>query len=410
MRATSSYSIVAFLSVLIGFVFVLSKYSFLPPLGFLLVLLGIFAPFYRDSLGRHIHHFLEKHSKSKDISLKTEAMPSDVDNIERTKAIIEHKDVEDSGGKSASLINLRDAGLSDINFVKADLRGRYLRNVDFSGIDLRKINLSGADLTGAKFSGAILSGANLSMAYCMLADFSGADLVGADLSWAVLTGANLKNANLTGSSIYGISVLKAQLEEAIQADLIITPPGEAKIAVDNLVVGQFVSFLLNNRDFCNAVNTVNAKVVLILGRFNSKRKKVLNALRTELRNRGYIPVVFDFDSSSIRDITAEISALAHMSRFVIADIGDSESMTVELQHVVPNIPSIPIQPLLQSSSKVRNEVLVQLETKYPWFLNVYRYKDVTELLGSLQDHVIGPPEKYYDSEHAQDGESFAPAN
>ena len=60
--------------------------------------------------------------------------------------------------------------------------------------------------------------------------------------------------------------------------------------------------------------------VLILGRFTDERKAVLDALREELRRRDYTPVLFDFEKPRSRSTLETVSTLAHMARFVIADL------------------------------------------------------------------------------------------
>src|SRR5205085_2340915 len=116
------------------------------------------------------------------------------------------------------------------------------------------------------------------------------------------------------------------LEGAIQSDLVITPPKEPTITVDNLEVAQFIYLLLNTEKIRSIIDIVSGKVVLILGRFTEERKKVLLGLKDELRKRNYIPVIFDFDKPSSRDLTETITTLAHLSRFIIADISEPRSI------------------------------------------------------------------------------------
>jgi hypothetical protein len=97
------------------------------------------------------------------------------------------------------------------------------------------------------------------------------------------------------------------------------------------------------------IDTIVSKMVLILGRFTAERKAVLEAIREKLRRRGYLPVLFDFEKPASRDLTETISTLAHMARFVIADISDPKSIPQELREIVPHLPSVPVQPLLLAS-------------------------------------------------------------
>lgn len=100
-----------------------------------------------------------------------------------------------------------------------------------------------------------------------------------------------------------------------------------------------------------AIDTICSKVVLILGRFSAGRMAVLHALRSALRARDYLPVLFDFEGPSKREIAETVSTLAHLARFVIADTTDAHSIPQELMAIVPNLPSVPVQPLLLASQK-----------------------------------------------------------
>ena len=148
--------------------------------------------------------------------------------------------------------------------------------------------------------------------------------------------------------------------------------------------------MLNNRKIRDVIDTITSKVVLILGRFTSERKAVLDGLREVLRQHNYSPVIFDFDKPSNRDITETISILAHLARFVVVDITDARSVPQELQSIVPNLPSVPIQPLLQGSSTVYG--MFEHFQNYPWVLGIHRYSDEQDLIASLQDGVIANAE------------------
>jgi hypothetical protein len=151
-----------------------------------------------------------------------------------------------------------------------------------------------------------------------------------------------------------------------QSGLVITKAEEAVITVDDLQVAQFIYLLLNNRNIRNVIDTVTSKAVLILGRFNKERKAILDAMHAELRKRKYVPILFDFNGPDSRDITETVSILAHLARFVIADITDAKSIPQELERIVPNLPSVPVQPILLSSQKEYG--MFGHYKRYPWVL------------------------------------------
>lgn len=307
--------------------------------------------------------------------------------------------------------NLTKADLRKANLTASDLRRAHLNKADLSEADLSGANLSGAqlyracisranlseahlnnatlilaNLTNVNLSGAHLNGANLSDA-----DLSGTNLSGANLSWTILSDVTLSQANLTGCSIYSTSAWNVLLKDTTQLGLIITRPDEPAITVDNLEVAQFIYLLLNNKKIRDVIDTITSKVVLILGRFTEERKKVLDALRDELRKQNYSPVVFDFERPANRDVTETVSTLAHLARFVIADITEPKSIPQELSHIVPFLPSVPIVPLLHISE--REYGMYEHFVSYPWVEPIYHYRNLDELLHSIQERIIDPAEK-----------------
>jgi hypothetical protein len=249
---------------------------------------------------------------------------------------------------------------------------------DFSGARLFKANLPGADLSKANLSRADLSEARLSEAR----------LSGTDLRRSTLVKTNFKDATLEGCRIYGLSAWSLKLEGTKQQNLNISDVGEPAIVVDNLEMAQFIYLLLNNERIRQVIDTITSKVVLILGRFTLERKRVLDAIRDSLRQHDYLPVLFDFDKPTSRDLTETISTLAHMARFIIADITDAKSIPQELQAIVPNLPSVPVQPLVLATQYEYR--MFEHFKRYPWVLEVYRYNDEDQVVTSLEAKVISP--------------------
>jgi hypothetical protein len=292
--------------------------------------------------------------------------------------------------------NLSKANLSAANLSKAFLVGANLFRADLRGADLRGGNLIRANLSKADLGGADLRGANLIRANICGVNLSGADLSGADLRRAVMVESNLEGANLTACSVYGISAWNVRLEGAIQSNLVITPSEESVIQVDDLEVAQFVYLLLSNERIRHVIDAITAKVVLILGRFTPERKVVLDAIRGKLRQRDYLPVLFDFEKPSSRDLTETVRTLAHMARFVIADITDAKSIPQELIAIVPNLPSVPVQPLLLASQHEYG--MFEHLRRFPWVLEPVLYESQEALLMELELKVIAPAEAKADQQ------------
>jgi len=273
---------------------------------------------------------------------------------------------------------------------KAVLVKANLYRANLSGAELRHAFLPETNLVDADLSNANLYGASLNSSNLLQADLTDTVLEGSDLRLSHLVRSKLLRANLDGSRVYGASVWDADLTDAKQSNLIISPDGQPAITTDNLEVAQFIYLLLNNQKIRHVIDTITSKVVLILGRFTPDRKAILNAIRNELRKRDYLPVLFDFEKPTRRDITETVSTLAHMARFVIADITDAKSIPQELMAIVPTLPSVPVQPLLLESQ--REYGMFEHFNRFPWVLAPFLYADQDQLLTSLDSHVVGPAE------------------
>jgi hypothetical protein len=341
-----------------------------------------------------------------------------------------------NGDPDADSPDLRDANLSMANLTEANLSGAKLVGTNFTGANLTRANLREANLSGAVLGGAILSGANLSEAILdgvrlgaadlnganlsganlALADLGGADLTGADLSGAHLFGAylsdailidahlhganleaatlvstDLTGADLTGCRIYGVSAWGLKLDARTrQQNLVITSRDEPEITVDNIEVAQFVYLLLHNQKIREVIDTITSKAVLILGRFTDERKAILDAIREELRKRGYLPILFDFEKPRSLGTDETITLLARMARFVIADVTDAKAVLQELRGIVPDLPSLPVQSIILETQEEPG--MFDFYRHRTSFLKVHRYADQEQLLADLDDKVILPAE------------------
>jgi uncharacterized protein YjbI with pentapeptide repeats len=276
------------------------------------------------------------------------------------------------------LPDLRQATLRQVKLPYANLSRARLWDSSLSEVNLSQANFYRANLSDANLSRANLSDANLSQV----------DLHGADLRLALLNYTNLKGANLTGCKIYGISAWNINLTGAQQADLVITPSDERMITVDNLQVAQFIYLLLRNEKLREVIGTITSKAVLILGRFTPERKVVLNAIREELRKRDRLPILFDFTAPTGQTLLETVLTLAHMARFVIADLTDAKSILQELTAIVPYNPTLAVQPIILASQEEPG--MWDFFRRFPWVLKPYRYHNLDEVRASLEDKIIAP--------------------
>jgi len=117
------------------------------------------------------------------------------------------------------------------------------------------------------------------------------------------------------------------------------------------------------------------------------KQKVLDALREELRQQDFTPILFDFERPANRDFTETVRTLAHLSRFILADITEPSSIPQELQAIVPDL-EVPVQPLLL---EVKREYSMFPDFgKYSWVFPIYIYRDQEHLISSLKEEIIEP--------------------
>ena len=271
--------------------------------------------------------------------------------------------------------NLRGATLDLADLQDADLRTAFLSDAELDSADLRRAKLDDADLRQANLFGANLQGATLRRA---------------NLRFANLLDVDLSDADLTGAFVYGASVWKLTLSPATkQNSLVVTEFGQPEVTVDRIEVAQFVYLLLNNEKIRDVIDTIGRKGVLLLGRFTEDRMDVLDRLRAELRRRGFVPMVFNFDKPETKDFTDTVRLLAGMSHFVIVDITKPRSVPLELQAVVPDC-MVPFVPILQKGEEpfaMFRDLWIKHRT---WVLEPIRYPSVDRLIEVLDAEIIGP--------------------
>jgi uncharacterized protein YjbI with pentapeptide repeats len=314
---------------------------------------------------------------------------ADLSNVNLEGAVLDQAVLIGADLSRANLSNasLRRADLSQTRINQAKLNSANLEEAYFNEADIIDTDLNGAKLYGARMHKASLSNANLKDVDLSKVDLSNADLSNANLDGAlligsILTGANIHNSNLRNCSIYGISAWDLKGKPYNQTNLIITPEKETEITVDDLQIAQFVYLLLKNENVRNITDAFSSKAVLILGRFTSERKVILDALREELRKMNFAPILFDFEKPRSKDITETIQTLASMARFIIADLTDPSSILHELATIIPIFRHTPVLPIKLKGANSYS-IMEDLQSSYPWVLKTYEYKDAASLIEAL---------------------------
>jgi hypothetical protein len=142
--------------------------------------------------------------------------------------------------------------------------------------------------------------------------------------------------------------------------------------------------------------------MLILGRFSSERKPILDSLRKALRRHpnGYIPVLFDFEPQTDKPVLETVKTLANLARFIIADLTDPHMIRAELTALTMGAQSVPIQPIVQGDDTLPTEYDSWALARM--FLSVHRYVDLSDLLANLDELVISPVEGHVQARRLAD--------
>ena len=87
-----------------------------------------------------------------------------------------------------------------------------------------------------------------------------------------------------------------------------------------------------------------------------------------------------------------------MRGMALADITDAKAIPQELNVIVPDLPSVPVQPLLLRESSEYG--MFEHYARYPWVLPLYRYGTPDQLIAALGEQVIEPAERKASEMHS----------
>ena len=244
--------------------------------------------------------------------------------------------------KGRNRLDFSGMNLSGVAIHRAFAEGLNLRNAVFEDAHFEEGDFSRADFTGAgfrntRFNKTVLTGAN----------FDGATFVNCNLNRVNLVGASFRVKEITETVVYGIAAWDLQTSDDMkQSKLVIErtyqlysdliQDGKVPLMVDDIELAQFVYYLSNHKKIRDALNILNDKGVLLLGRFKGGGLERLYSIRERLQSKGYMAMIFDFERPDNLSLTETVVTMAGLSKFVVVDLSGS-SVPAELQSILSQI-------------------------------------------------------------------------
>ena len=108
-----------------------------------------------------------------------------------------------------------------------------------------------------------------------------------------------------------------------------------------------------------------------------------------LRSLGWVPIIFNFEKPGSRTTQETVEMLASLVRYVLADVTDCKSVLQELRGIVPDSPSITVQPVLLAGQEEPG--MWDFFKHFPWFRETFTYHNADELIQRLTEGLLGPP-------------------
>ena len=248
----------------------------------------------------------------------------------------------DSPGKGGNRVDFSGMNLSGIVVAGAfaeglNLQGALIEGSTFDEGDFSWANFQGAKFRDTRFNKTILTNAN----------FDGATFVNCNLNRVNLVGASFRVEEITETVVYGIAAWDLTTsDEAKQSKLVIERTygfysdligaGSIPVMVDDIELAQFVHYLMNHKKLRDALNVLNDRGVLLLGRFKGGGLERLYAFREWLQRNGYMAMIFDFERPDNLSLTEAVVTMAGLSKFIVVDLSGS-SVPHELQAIVSGI-------------------------------------------------------------------------
>ena len=257
----------------------------------------------------------------------------------------------DFSNADMNMATLRNCMFFECNFDNARLTYSDLVDAHFENCSFRHTCMRVSRIGDAEFRNCIFEDCDMSYCTAENTSFHESVFTNTKMEYMSLVRTDFSDTSLDSCNLYGISSWDLNLKNSIQYNLNITPSDMPSLTVDNIELAQFLYLMINNQRLRDVLNTITSKVVLILGNFSPERKAVLDYIRNYLRKQDMVPVIFDFEKPSSRNLTETVITLASMATYVIADLSSPRSLPHELASIARQLPSIRFYPIIVSEEK-----------------------------------------------------------
>lgn len=287
-------------------------------------------------------------------------------------------DSPDSQGrqvKGGNRLDLSGLNLTNASIHNAFAEGLIVRNskiIDchFEEGDFSRANFSGTEFVNTRFNKTIFTDAN----------FDGASFRNCNLNRINLANASFCLTEINETVIYGVSAWDLKTcDEMKQSRLIIErtyelysdiiASGKIPLMTDNIELAQFIYYLSNHKKMRDVLNIFNSKGILLLGQFKDGGIERLYKLNDWLKEKDYMPMIFDFERPVNMDYTETVVTMAGLSKIIIADLSGG-SVPQELHATLTNFQ----KPIIAYSKTGAYSMFKDLKRKNPYVLS-FEYTD-----------------------------------
>lgn len=294
----------------------------------------------------------------------------------------------DSPYKGGNRLNFSGLYLSNATIYNAFAEGLNLQNskiIDciFEEGDFSRANFSNTEFVNTRFNKTILTDAY----------FDGASFINCNLNRINITNANFCLKEIKETVVYGVSAWDLKTcDEMKQSKLIIErtyglysdiiAEGRIPLMADNIELAQFIYYLSNHKKMRDVLNILNAKGILLLGQFKDGGLDRLYKLHDWLKEKNYMPMIFDFDRPVSMDYTETVITMAGLSKIIIADLSGG-SVPQELHATLTNFQ----KPIIAYSNTGAYSMFKDLKRKNPYAFD-FEYADDSDLFDKMETYLI----------------------